>query len=785
MAKLVVLKFDEGDWEAGFLVTLKIGAEGDHPLTELSAKLPPAPEIPEHYDEWREIFLALLEEQRGLEKPAAQVTNSSEIIAECGARAKVLADDLNVWLNSKRFRPIKDLMLSKLDASESIRVIIQTDNPQLRQLPWHLWDFFDSNSHPKAEVAISPPKYNQLQKTATAKEKVRILAILGDNEGINLEADREFLENLPETEIVFLVKPQRQDINNQLWKQNWDILFFAGHSRMKEKTGEIYINKNEKLTIRDLKHGLGKAIQRGLKLAIFNSCDGLGLVNELENLQIGQIIVMRERVPDKVAQEFLKYFLSAFTEGQSLYLAVRSARERLHDDGIEDELPGATWLPVICQNPAELPLTWKGLLKTSEIHRRLSLWTVFLASLLVTGLLLGVRHFRILQPIELWAFDQLMRQRPHNEKPDPRLLIVTVNEEDLKYQKQMKMERRAESLSDPALARVIDKITQHKPRVIGLDLYREYPVNFKYPNLEKQLKKNERLIGICKVEETSPLSERGVGGTSPPPEIREEKRIGFSDFPYDPDGVIRRQLLGMPKIDKSICQTQQSLSLRVAMRYLAEEKISPIKFTPENNLQIGNIILKQLTADTGGYQLIPKEALGYQILINYRAADSIARQVTVTEILNGSIDAELSSLVKDRIVLIGTIASSYKDLHLTPYSEGEWPMKMAGVVIHAHMISQILNAVLDRRSLLWWWSSEIEILWIASWSIVGGVVVWQWRSPLYRILAIGAALAILYGVCFVLLLKAGWVPLVPSALALIFTGLTVVVYTASSNRKKQ
>jgi hypothetical protein len=36
-------------------------------------------------------------------------------------------------------------------------------------------------------------------------------------------------------------------------------------------------------------------------------------------LQIPQAIVMREPVPDKVAQEFLKHFLKAFSRGKSLY----------------------------------------------------------------------------------------------------------------------------------------------------------------------------------------------------------------------------------------------------------------------------------------------------------------------------------------------------------------------------------------------------------------------------------------------------------------------------------
>jgi len=104
-------------------------------------------------------------------------------------------------------------------------------------------------------------------------------------------------------------------------------------------------------------------------LAIFNSCDGLGIAKQLADLNMPQVIVMREPVPDMVAQEFLKYFLEGFAGGESLYLAVRDAREKL--ESVQREFPCATWLPVICQNPAEEPVSWQELcgLKSAVVSR--------------------------------------------------------------------------------------------------------------------------------------------------------------------------------------------------------------------------------------------------------------------------------------------------------------------------------------------------------------------------------------------------------------------------------
>ena len=82
-----------------------------------------------------------------------------------------------------------------------------------------------------------------------------------------------------------------------------------GHSETSEDKGILYINPTDSLTIEELKYALRAAIANGLQLAIFNSCDGLGLGRDLEPLNLPQIIVMREPVPDSIAQEFLKHFI--------------------------------------------------------------------------------------------------------------------------------------------------------------------------------------------------------------------------------------------------------------------------------------------------------------------------------------------------------------------------------------------------------------------------------------------------------------------------------------------
>jgi hypothetical protein len=238
---------------------------------------------------------------------------------------------------------------------------------------------------------------------------------------------------------------------------------------------------------------------------------------------------MREPVPDLVAQEFLRHFLAAFSGGQSLYASVREARERLQ--GLEGEYPCASWLPVICQNPAEAPTSWQELCggikrdsatgiaeqQNSQIlpsTRRFK--TVLVASVVVTALVMGVRHLGMLQTWELQAYDQLMRLRP-DEGPDSRLLVVGIKDEDLQVPEQ-KQRRKGTSLSDLALARLLEKLEAYQPRAIGLDIFRDFPADPKQVDLETRLQSNH-FFAVCNVGEPGG-KDRGI---SPPPDIPTER----------------------------------------------------------------------------------------------------------------------------------------------------------------------------------------------------------------------------------------------------------------------
>jgi uncharacterized protein YjbI with pentapeptide repeats len=354
LEELVVIKLGTRDKNGNLAVTVEIGDRGSSPRAAAVGMLTDEGEILAAYYDWQVAYRQQLNWDCRIDIADRQITNfaNRQSVNECQIKFQNLSREINRWLDRLEFRSIKDLMLEELQSDRSIQIIIQTDDLQLRQLPFQLWNFLDRFPH--AEIAIASNSYQSIVKQKLQPKNMRVLAIFGSSEGINLELDRDYLDTFNNARVEFLVEPSRQILNDKLWEQPWDIIFFAGHSASNANlaTGYLKINATDRLTIPELKYALKRSIETGLKLVIINSCDGLGLATELISIQVPQTIVMREFIPDIVAQQFLKNFLIAFSSGLPLYRSVRQAREQLQ--GLEDRYPCASWLPVICQNPATL-----------------------------------------------------------------------------------------------------------------------------------------------------------------------------------------------------------------------------------------------------------------------------------------------------------------------------------------------------------------------------------------------------------------------------------------------
>ena len=377
MSQTVIISLGNGDFEKMGFNSVRVTLNDDNGKLIKDcgiSQLPPAPEIPRIYTKLQSVYRALLENDSTLSaqddddwpesiEPGG-VTNFSE--QDFQDLTNQLERHFSEWLKTEPFRNQINDLTAHFNRNDEILFIFEITDFQfqmLGRLPWQTWKLFEQ--YPKAGIALSQPGSERTEKVAVDREKIRILAILSDAPDVDNEEEKRSLESLPDdkVETKFVDNLSREDFNNLLWdKDGWDILFFSGHSKTEGQQGRIYINNNKKhnsLTIEELKEALQTAINKGLQLAIFNSCDGLGLASSLAKLNIPAVIVMKEEVPNVIAQQFFCKFLTNFREQDNLYLAERKTREWLR--GWENKYPGASLLPVICQNKAVETLRWSQL----------------------------------------------------------------------------------------------------------------------------------------------------------------------------------------------------------------------------------------------------------------------------------------------------------------------------------------------------------------------------------------------------------------------------------------
>ncbi|MBD2137819.1 adenylate/guanylate cyclase domain-containing protein [Anabaena sp. FACHB-1237] len=385
---------------------------------------------------------------------------------------------------------------------------------------------------------------------------------------------------------------------------------------------------------------------------------------------------------------------------------------------------------------------------------------VWMATPAIAGLVILLRFIGLLQAWEWGAFDQYMRWRSPAGK-DNRVVIVGITESDLQTLEQS-------SVNDAKLAELINKLKARQPRAIGLDVYRDLPVEPGSKELAKVFNSTPYLVGIQKV-----VKDDLGNVVAPPPILKAKNQVGSNDLILDADNKVRRGFFYLKDVKNN--ETVYSFALHLALLYLDKEKISA-----NEKWQIGKAKFSPLEENDGGY--IRTNNSGYQILINYRGGSNYFETVTMTDILQNKKPQDWG---RDRVILIGYAGDSFKDSFFTPYSSSliGSPSPMNGVEIHANLASQIISAAMEDRPLFKSWTEPQEYLWILLWSAIGATLSWLLRSEEFSVKKTSTfllAFIILIGSTYIAFLYGWWLPIVPAFIATSGSMLTITAYIARS-----
>ena len=395
-----------------------------------------------------------------------------------------LLDVFHRWLRREELYEIR----AKIASTANSGVFITCNPLELARLPWETWsigaEFGSSMAIARSPLNI---RANVKQNLVQRHRKPRVLAILGDDTGLNLQGDRDSLNSLQQIAELQIVtwevnQPSaaiKERIKTALIDpKGWEILFFAGHSNETAITGgELAIAPGVAIAVKEIAPQLTIAKNKGLQFALFNSCSGLSIANSLIDLGLSQVVIMREPIHNRVAQVFLVQFLKALGEHQNVSEALITTSKYLKT---QDAYPSAYLIPsLFCHPDAQLykiaPWKWQ---------QKLSRWlpnrteAIVLSALCLVGLLPPLENFLIERRVFVQALYRDLTGQLSTVTKAPVALIHIDN----------KSLRKAE-ITRPVpmdrgyLASLIDAVTTKQGKIIGIDYLFDRPQPNKDPLL--------------------------------------------------------------------------------------------------------------------------------------------------------------------------------------------------------------------------------------------------------------------------------------------------------------
>ena len=335
------------------------------------------------------------------------------------------------------------------------------------------------------------------------------------------------------------------------------------------------------------------------------------------------------------------------------------------------------------------------------------------------------KEFRVLQQLELWAYDTRIRLFLPKTR-DTHVVILDIDEKSLNAEGRFPWPR------NKVATMVRQLFERYQVRVVGFDIaFPEPDTSSGLPIFEAlakgELRNNAEYLKVFEDTRASlnydqvladeiakwPVvlgvamgGKEDIAGVLPAP-VFEAKALGNVEYPHytstgysgniellqksataaghfypalDVDGVTRRVPMFMSYKDGYY----ESLSLAVARTYLGNV---PVRIRLEEPIRTGSTMQGWISSIKIGEIEVPLDRT-MAAMVPYRATGGF-RYVSATDVIRGTLPADE---LKDKIIIVGTSAQGLVDLRATPVQED-----LAGVEVHASLVAGMLDGSIKKR----------------------------------------------------------------------------------------
>jgi adenylate cyclase len=291
-----------------------------------------------------------------------------------------------------------------------------------------------------------------------------------------------------------------------------------------------------------------------------------------------------------------------------------------------------------------------------------------------------------MQPLELAVYDTL-RVESAGAMRDHHILLVGATEADL--------ERWGYPIPDGVLAALLERIASQKPRIIGVDLFRNWPVPPGSDRLDEVIAGHPEIVWVFK------LSDGTRRGVPPPAPLKGTSRAVLADLAIDAGDIVRRGLLFA---DDGVTN-YSGMGTALALGYLQRQGVR-LEASDGDRLRLGKAVLAPL--DEGSEPYVRVDNGGFQTLLDFKGGAQPFDLVSFSDIADRDAAA---SLAGDRAIIVGTTADSVQDAFNTPFSsQFRHGPRVPGIAIHAHLADQLIRQSSGEDPALEAWPPRGEIL---------------------------------------------------------------------------